>query len=105
MTLVFILHAPLTDKDKRLKEASCWERLTVGKLGLVLMGGDMLSKSSIQFSVDGLGCVPYLKFSLRPTYGRGNGSNGDCLQKDLLQHATASRTVVVSASHPTAGHC
>ena len=65
----------------------------------------MQSKSSIQFSVDGLGCVPYLKFSLRPTYGRGNGSNGDCLQKDLLQHATSSRTVVVSASHPTAGHC
>ena len=33
-----------------------------GKLGLVLMGGAMLSKSLIQFSVDGWGCVPSLLF-------------------------------------------
>ena len=32
------------------------------------MGKAMQSKSLIQFSVDGLGCVPYLKFSLRPKY-------------------------------------
>ena len=31
-----------------------------GKLGLVLMGRAMLSKSLIQFSVDGQGCVPSL---------------------------------------------
>ena len=36
--------------DKRLMEASWWERLR-GKLGLVLMGRAMLSKSLIQFSV------------------------------------------------------
>ena len=47
----------LMQKDKRLMEASWWERLTEGKLGLVLMGGAMLSKSLIQFSVDGWGCV------------------------------------------------
>ena len=29
-------------------------------------------------------CVPSLWFGLRPHYGRGNGSNGDLLQKDLL---------------------
>ena len=29
------------------------EELAVGKLGLALMGGDMLSKSLVQFSVDG----------------------------------------------------
>ena len=29
----------------------------------------MLSKSVIQFSVDGWGCVPSLLFDLRPTYG------------------------------------
>ena len=46
---------PLMEKDKRLMEASWWERLTVGKLGLVLMGRVMLSKSLIQFSVDGQG--------------------------------------------------
>ena len=34
----------------------------VWKLGLVLMGGAMLSKSLIQFSVDGWSCVPSLLF-------------------------------------------
>ena len=34
------------------------------KLGLVLMGRAMLSKSLIQFSVDGQGCVPSLLFDL-----------------------------------------
>ena len=48
-----------------------------GILGLVLMDQAMLSKSLIQFSVDGWGCVPCLLFGLRPNYGRGNGSNGD----------------------------
>ena len=38
-----------------------------GKLGLVLMGGAMLSKSLIHFSFDGRGCVPSLLFGLRPT--------------------------------------
>ena len=33
------------------------------KLGLVLMGRTMLSKSLIQFSVDGWGCVPFLLFT------------------------------------------
>ena len=44
-------------------EASWWERLTRHKLGLVLMGGAMLSKSLIQFSVDRLGCVSSLLFT------------------------------------------
>ena len=35
------------DNDKRLVEASLWERLVVGDLGLALMGG--------QFPVDGWG--------------------------------------------------
>ena len=34
-----------------------------------------------------------------------NESNGDLLQKDLCQHITAPRTVVVSASDPVVGHC
>ena len=34
-----------------------------GKLGLVLMGGAILSKSLIQFSVDGWSCVPSLLFT------------------------------------------
>ena len=40
-----------------------------GKLGLVLMGGAMLSKSFVQFSVDGWGSVPSLLFDQRPNYG------------------------------------
>ena len=46
----------------------------------------MLSKSLIQFSVDGRGCVPSLLFGLRPDYGRCNGGNSDLLQKDLCLH-------------------
>ena len=41
----------------------------------------MLSKSLIQFSVDGWGCVPSLLFDLRPYYGGGDEDNGDLLQK------------------------
>ena len=57
-----------------------------GKLGVVLMGGAMLSKSLIQFSVDGWGCVLSLLFDLRPNYGGGNEDNGDLLQKVLCKH-------------------
>ena len=50
------------------------------------MGGAMLSKSLIQFSVDGQGCVPSLLFDLRPNYGGGNEDNGDLLQKVPCTH-------------------
>ena len=52
-----------------------------GKLGLVLMA--MLSKSLIQFSVDGWSCDPSLLFGLRPSYGGGNEEN---LQKVQWTH-------------------
>ena len=48
------------------------------------MGGAMLNKSLIQFSVDGWGYVPSLLFDLRPNYGGGNEDNGDLLQQALL---------------------
>ena len=51
---------PLKDMDKRLKEASWWEKSTEGKIGSCFDGWAMLSKSVIQFSVDGQGCVPSL---------------------------------------------
>ena len=57
-----------------------------GKLGLVLMGRAMISKSLIQFSVDGWGCVPSLLFNMRPNCGGGNEDNGDLLQKDPCTH-------------------
>ena len=60
------------EKDKKLVEASWWERLTEGNLGLVLMDRAMLSKALIQFSVDGWVYVPSLLFDLRPNYGGDN---------------------------------
>ena len=39
----------------------------------------MLSKSLIQFSVDGKDCVPALLFDLRSNYGGDNEDNGDLL--------------------------
>ena len=41
----------------------------------------MLSKSLIQFSLDGRDYAPSLLFDLRPNYGGGNEDNGDLLQK------------------------
>ena len=47
-----------------------------GETGSCSDGGAMLSKSLIQFSVDGWGCVPSLLFDLRPNFGGGNEDNG-----------------------------
>ena len=58
----------------------------MGNLGLALIGRAMLSKSLIQFSVGGRGCVPSLLFDLRPNYGGGNEDNGDLLKKVLGTH-------------------
>ena len=49
----------------------------------------MLSKSLIQFSVAGQGCVPSLLFNLRPNCGGGNEDHG---------------TAVLGAPDPAAGH-
>ena len=46
----------------------------------------MLSKSLIQFSVDGRSCIPSLLFALTPNYGGGNEDNGDLLQKFPCMH-------------------
>ena len=73
----------LMDKDKRLMDASWWERLTEGE---TKSPSDELSKSLIQFSVDGRDCVPSLLFDPRPNYGRGNEYNSDLLPKDLCMY-------------------
>ena len=69
------------------------------KLDLLLNEQGMLSKSLIQFSVDGRGYVPALLFDLRPNYGRGNKENGNHLQKVYAHTAT------LSAPDTAAGHC
>ena len=81
---------PLIEKDKRLMEVSWWERLTEGKLGLVLMTRPMLSKSLIHFSIDGWGCVPSLLFDLRPNYGGSNEDNGTSFKRSHARPATLS---------------
>ena len=62
----------------KLPDGRDWLR---GILGLVLMGGAMLNKSLIQFSVEGRGCVSTLLFDLRTNCGGGNEDDGDLLQK------------------------
>ena len=61
------------------------------------MGGAMLSKPLIQFSVDEQGYVPSLFFDLRPNYGGDNEDNGDLLQK-------APCSAALSAPSPATGH-
>ena len=68
---------------------------------LLLMSGAMLSKSLIQFSVDGQGCVPSLLFDLRPNYGGGNEDNGDLLQKVLCKHWSTQCLQPYSKQPPT----
>ena len=74
---------------------------TEGKLGLVLMGGAMFSKSLIQFSVDEQGCIPSPLLDLRPNCGGGNEDNGDLLQKVLCTHfSTQPLTLQQATTNP-----
>ena len=57
----------------------------------------MFSKSLIQFSADGQGCVPSLLLDLSPNYGGGNEDDDD-LQRSHACPAT------LSTSDPAAGH-
>ena len=83
MTLVFILSALLRMRIRVLWKLPDGRDCLWAKLGLVLM---MLSKSLVQFSVDGRGCVSSLLFDLRLNYGGGNEDNGDLLQKVPCRH-------------------
>ena len=71
-----------------------------GNLGLILMGGAMLSKSLIQFSIDGWGCVPSLLFDLRPNYGGGNDDNGTqpCIRPLPTHSATGDSWTLLGKS-------
>jgi len=83
LLLWFSFCLPLMNKVKRLPDGKEW---LWEKLGLVLMGGVMFTKSLIQFSIDGQDCVLSFLFDLKPKYGRGNESNWDLLWKDLCKH-------------------
>ena len=91
----------LKDKDKRLWKLPDGRDWLWGKLGLVLMGRTMLSKSLILFSVDGWGCVPSLLFDLKSNYGGDNEDNGDLLQKVLCMHCNTQHPQPCSRPPPT----
>jgi len=97
--VVFILSAFWWIRIRGLWKLPDENNWLLGKLGLVLMGGTMLWKSFIQFSVDWWGCVPFQLFGLRPNYGRGNEGNGPSFRR------TCAHTVVFSAPDSAAGHC
>ena len=61
--------------------------------------GAMLSKSLIQFSVVGWGCVHSLLFDLRPNYG------GVMKIKATSFKRSHACTATLSAPNPAAGHC
>ena len=69
-----------------------------GILGLVLMDGALLSKSLIQFSVDGWSCVPSLLF----TWGQSRME----VMKIMVtsQKGFHAYTATVHAPNPAAGH-
>ena len=79
----------------KLPDGRDWLR---GKLGLVLMDGAMFSKSLIQFSVDGWGCVPSLLF----TWGQIMVE----VMKTMVTSFKRSHacTAALSAPDPAAGH-
>ena len=85
------------EKDKRVMEASRWQRLTEGATGSCSDRRDMLSKSLIQFSVDGWGCVPSLLFTW-----------GQTVVEVMKILATSKRSqacsATLSAPNPAAGH-
>ena len=99
MTVVLILYALWRRRTRGLWKLPHGRDWLWGNLGLVLMGRGMLSKSLIQFSIDGLGCVSFLLFDLRPNCSGGNENHGDLLQKVCVC------TVVFSAPDPATGHC
>ena len=65
------------------------------------MVGAMVSKSLIQFSTDGQGCVPSLLLDLRPNYGGANEDNGELLQKVPCKHCCTQCLWPSSRSPPT----
>ena len=63
------------------------------------MGRGKLSKSLIQFSVEGQGCVPSLLFDLGPNYGEANGElQYSCLENSMDGVACQARVHGVTKS-------
>ena len=81
---------------RKLPDGGDW-----GGTGLVLTCRALLSKSLVQFYVDGWGCVLSLLFDLRPNYGGGNEDNCDLLQKVPCMHCYTQCPQPCSGPPPT----
>ena len=86
------------EKDKSLWKLPDGRDHLWGKLGLVLMGGAMLNKSLIQYSVDGWSSVPSVLFTW--------GQNMVEVMKIMVTSFKRSHecTATLSAPNPAAGH-
>ena len=60
----------------------------------------ILSKSLIQFSVDGLSCVPSLLFDLRQNSSGGNEDNGDLRKVPCMHCCTLPPTLQPATANP-----
>ena len=69
------------------------------KLGLVLIGGAILSKSLIQLSVDGWSCVPSLLFTWGQTMVEVMK-----IMVTSFKRSSCAHTITLSAPDPAAGH-
>ena len=73
-----------------------------GKQGLVLMGGAMLSKFLVEFSVAGWGCVPSLLFTWGQTMVEVMKIMVTSFKRSLAETATLSAP---NHTAGTANHC
>ena len=72
---------PLMEKDKRLMEASWWERLTEGETGSCSEGQGHSQQIFNPIFCWWLELCSFPAIYLGPNYGGGNEDNGDLLQK------------------------
>ena len=86
------------EKDRGLWKLPDGRDWLKGKLGLVQMGGAILSKSLVQFSVDGWSCVPFLLFTWGQTVVQVMKIMATSFKRS---HAV---TASLSAPDPAAGH-
>ena len=96
--MVFILSALWWKRIRSLWKLPGGRDWLRGKLGLVLMGRAMLSKSLIQFSVDGRGCVPSLLFTWNQIMVEVMKIMGTSFKR------SHSHTAALSAPNPASGH-
>ena len=96
--MIFSLSTPWWGRVRdlwKLRDGRDWLR---GKLGLVLLGRAMLSKSLIQFSLDWWGCVPSLVFTWGQTMVEVMKIMGTSFKRPY------ACTVTHTASNPAVGH-